>query len=182
MARYSPDTTVLGAIAVSILGTTRGDELHPYFEKYGLSHYDPQKYYPIEPLMSLVNEIIAERRGMDSMFDLVSLGIANGMSIPLPPEVNTLEKWLNVWESRHPMLYHGSDIGHIKVEKLGPTHYQARVRWPWEDSVAYGTIYGMCKRFLPPGTPFTVYYDESVKRADQGGDETVIHIKWTEKP
>ncbi|HEX3053833.1 MAG TPA: hypothetical protein VHP83_24460 [Aggregatilineaceae bacterium] len=178
MARCGADTQVLGAVAVSVLGTSRADELKPYFEKYGLSHYDPSHYYPVEPLLHMVNDIVAERQGMDSTFDFVSLGIANGMSIPLPPEVDTMEKWLGVWMDRHPMLYKGSDIGYVKVEKLGEHYFRARVRWPWVDDVTYGTIYGMCRRFLTHGEHYTVWYDPDAVRSDRGGQDTVIYVQW----
>lgn len=178
MLRCSPDTQVLGAIVLSIFGTSRLEDLQPYFDKYGLKQYDPDKYYPIEPLFKLVNEIVEDRKGLDSMFDLVSMGISNGTSIPLPPEIDTMEKWLMIWGKRHPVLYHGTDIGYVKCEKNSDSNFTVRVRWPWMDDIAYGTIYGMCKRFLPPDSEFVVEYDGTVPRADEGADETVLHIRW----
>jgi hypothetical protein len=45
------------------------------------------------------------------------------------------------------------------------------------DDLEYGILYGFAKRFLA-GTQFTVWYDEDLPRMDQGGDQTVIHVKW----
>ncbi len=178
MPPVSPDTKVLGAVVLSILGTSRLDELHPYFEKYGIERCLPDQFYPVDPLMGMIHDIVHDQQVMDSMFDFVSMGIANGLSIPLPPEINTLEKWLVVFESRYPTLYRGSDIGYVKCEKLAPTHYLLHIRWPWVDDIAYGTVYGMCKRFLPPGTGYAVYYDESGARVDYGDAETLLHVEW----
>jgi hypothetical protein len=178
MHRCSPDTQVLGAVALSILGTSRLNDLQPYFEKYGITNCLPNEYYPVESLVPMMGEIVHDHQLMDSMFDFVSMGIANGLAVPLPPEVDTLEKWLNVFERRYPTLYHGTDIGYVKCEQLAETHYQMHVCWPWVDDIAYGMIYGMCKRFLPPGHGFDVYYDEQATRADHGGEETIIHVKW----
>ncbi|HML21714.1 MAG TPA: hypothetical protein PKD09_08710 [Aggregatilinea sp.] len=178
MARYSSDTKVLGAVALSILGTSRLSDLEHYFNKYGIYNYDENAYYPVEPLIAMMNDIVSDHQGLDSTFDLVSLGIANGRTIALPPEVNTLEKWLDIWSARHPMLYHGTDIGYIITEKLSETNFVVHIRWPWADDVAYGTIYGMCLRFLPSTAEFAVYYDENLSRADFGAEETVIHIEW----
>ncbi len=178
MARYSPDIEVLGAVVLSVLGTTRLSDLEPYFDRYGIYHYDPEQYYPIAPLIEMVDDIVRERRGLDSTFDLISLGIANGRTIPLPLDIDSLEKWLNAWAARHPMLYRGTDIGYIHCDKLGGANFAVHIRWPWSDAVAFGTIYGMCQRFLPPETDFTVYYGDNGPRADFGEDETVIHIEW----
>jgi hypothetical protein len=178
MPRYSSDTKVLGAVVLSILGTSRIDELQPYFQKYGIAQCNPGDYYPVESLAHMMDDIIHDRQSLDSMYDFVSMGIANGLSIPLPPEVDTLEKWLTIFESRYPTLYHGTNIGYVKCEKLAGSHYQVRVCWPWVDDIAFGMIYGMCKRFLPHGHTFYVYYDDQSVRADQGGPETIIHVSW----
>lgn len=178
MPRYSSDTKVLGAVALSILGASRLSELQPYFEKYGIADCKPDEYYPVDSLAPMMDEIVRDHQKVDSMFDFVSMGIANGHSVPLPPEVNTLEKWLTIFEGRYGTLYHGTNIGYVKCEKLAPTHYQVRVCWPWVDDIAFGMIYGMCQRFLPSGHDFSVYYDESAPRADNGGPETVIHVEW----
>lgn len=178
MSPVSSDTKVLGAVVLSILGTNRLDELQPYFEKYGIARCHPSDFYPVEPLNGMINEIVHDQQQMDSMYDFVSMGIANGMSIPLPPEINTLEKWLMIFESRYPTLYRGTDIGYVKCEKLTPKHYRLHIRWPWVDDIAYGTVYGMCRRFLPPGVGFSVYYDDAGGRVDFGDPETLLHVEW----
>lgn len=178
MQRYSSDTKVLGAVVLSILGTSRIDELQPYFQKYGIARCNPDEYYPVEALRNMVDDIVRDRQSIDRMYDFVSMGIANGLSVPLPSAVDTLEKWLNIFENRYSTLYHGTQIGYVKPEKLAKTHYQVRICWPWVDDIAFGMIYGMCKRFLPPGHIFNVYYDAQALRADEGGKETVIHVSW----
>jgi len=178
MSPVSSDTQVLGAVVLSILGTNRLDELHPYFEKYGIEHCHADRFYPVEPLMGMIHDIVRDQQAMDSMFDFVSMGIANGLSIPLPPQIDTLEKWLMVFENRYPTLYRGTAIGYVKCEKLSPTPYRLHIRWPWVDDIAYGTVYGMCKRFLPHGMGFAVYYDESGSRVDFGDAETLLHVEW----
>jgi hypothetical protein len=112
------------------------------------------------------------------MYDFVSLGIANGLSVPLGPAIDTLEKWLMAFESRYPTLYRGTDIGNVRCDKLDDGHYKLHIRWPWVDDIAYGMVYGMCQRFLSPDDYFTVYYHEPPIRADFGDDETVIHVEW----
>jgi hypothetical protein len=34
------------------------------------------------------------------------------------------------------------------------------------------------RRLAPPGTQFTIYYDDDILRRDLGGDVTVIHVEW----
>ena len=48
------------------------------------------------------------------------------------------------------------------------------------DDMSYGLLYAYARRFLPPGTQFTVYYDPDIPARDYGGDreETIIHIEW----
>lgn len=178
MSRYSSDATVLGAVVLSILGASRLEDLEPYFKKYGIAQCCPTDYYPVEPLSHMVDDIVHDRHTMDSMFDFVSMGIANALAIPLPPEVDTLEKWLTIFEGRYKTLYHGTDVGYVKCERVGKNHYQLHIRWPWADDIGYGMVYGMCKRFLPLGSHYDVYYDESVDRADEGAEETLLHVEW----
>ncbi|WP_119067294.1 hypothetical protein [Aggregatilinea lenta] len=178
MTRYSPDLHVLGAAVLSILGTTRFSELQPYFHRYGIYNYDPDVYYPIGPLVEMVDDLVRDRQRIDSAFDLFSLGVANGRSIPVTPELDSLDKVLLSWPGVHTQIYRGADIGYVRCEQLDVQDFVLHFRWPWSDGLAYGTIYGMCLRFLPPNTKFAVYYDEDAPRADFGADETVIHVEW----
>lgn len=178
MAKCGPDTQVLGAVVLSILGSSRNDELKTYFERYDIKECEPDKFYPVKSFIGMIDEIVRDRQGLDSMYDFVSMGISNGLSVPLPPEVDTLEKWLTIFSGRYQTLYKGSDIGYVYCDKLAEGHYQLRICWPWVDDIAYGMIYGMCQRFLPAGSNYIVYYDDSVPQADKGGNETVIHVEF----
>jgi hypothetical protein len=46
--------------------------------------------------------------------------------------------------------------------------------------MSYGILYAYGRRFLPPKTPFRVYYDPDKPARDYGGQgsETIIHIQW----
>jgi hypothetical protein len=178
MANCGSDTKVLGAVVVSILGASRSENLQPLFEKYNISECEPDQFYPTEPFIEMIDEIVRTRQGLDSMYDFVSLGVANGLSVPLPPEIDTLEKWITIFEDRYPTLYRGSNIGYVRCEKETEGHYRLHICWPWVDDIAYGMVFGMCKRFLPPDHEFSVYYETPPIRADFGDDETVIHVTW----
>jgi hypothetical protein len=44
--------------------------------------------------------------------------------------------------------------------------------------MTYGMAYGMAKRWLPRGTHFSVRYDPNIPNMDNGGEVTIIHVKW----
>ena len=84
------------------------------------------------------------------------------------------------WDDMYQMLHRNADVGGITVEKIAEKHYKTSHTVIYPDDMSYGVLFGFARRFLPPGTPFKVYYDPEIPPRDRGGeqDATIIHIEW----
>ena len=176
MPRFSADTEIIGFIVLSVLGVQR-EALRLYFAKFGIEQYQPDVWYPVGPLVEVLNDLRRTRSNLDSIFDFVSVGVPNAMAIPLPPDT-TLEDALRGMDEGYYQFYRGSDPGGITVQQVGESHFTVSFRWPWPDGLAYGLVHGLGMRMIPTPNFMVVYYDESLARADDGGEQTVIHISW----
>lgn len=129
-------------------------------------------------MMDALNEI-AQRS--DVMFNMVAIGIGIGEIIPLAVEIAdpTLEQTLMDWNNSYQSIHQNGDAGAIHVEKVSDTHFKVTFTDLYPDDFNYGIMYGHGRRFLPPGTTFTVVYDSEIVPRDKGGQgATVIHIYW----
>lgn len=174
---FDPNVEVIGANLRSFLENTHREDIQPMLEKHGLTEVQPDLWYRLQPWLDVLSEI-AQRGG--AMFDFVSIGMAVSETAMLPPEVEKMSfaDFMANLDAFYQMQHRGGDAGSLKVTRVGPQHLRIDVCVPYPDDLEYGTAYGFAKRFLPPHTHFVVRYDDTVKRRDEGGDVTVIHIEW----
>lgn len=64
------------------------------------------------------------------------------------------------------------------VEKTGDKHITLTVKTPYPDNFIYGVRCGEAQRFLTSGTRPTVTFDEQIQRRGQGGEATIVHVRW----
>jgi len=168
---------VLGAPLISNIENMSAQEIEPYLKKYQLLNIDPDHWYPMSSYLDMLNDM-GQSYNLSSR--LVAIGMEIFKNIKMPPELEhaTLPEILETWNDLYHMQHRGGDIGYVKVEQLGETHYKTIHKNLYPDDMLYGVAYGMSRRFLPSGTSFKVYYDEQVRRVDDGGEETIIHIIW----
>lgn len=173
-----PNVEVIGASMLSIVENMRADEIRPLLEKHNLTTIEPDKWYPAQDWLSAMNEIAQHP---DTTPNFVAIGMEVATNIILPPDLDspTLPQMLEMWDALYHMQHRGGDIGYVKTEKLGEKHYRTTHVHLYPDDFTYGIAYGWCRRFLPPGTRFTVKYENINRRLDMGnGDETVILVEW----
>lgn len=176
IAPLGPDAEVLGGAIHGFIHAVNRDNIQPILQKLGMTDIDPAAWYPKQKYVDLWNEILAS--STSAMFDLVSAGMVIA-EIAWPPETDAMsfEEVLAIWGDAFDAVNRGADRGYIRAEKAGEKHYRIVHCTPDPDDLNYGVVYGVCKRFLPPGTQFTVTYDPEARR-DFGGAETIIHINW----
>jgi hypothetical protein len=174
-----PDAETIGQVLRSFTDNLQGEETRPLMEKHGMADLDPMGWYPVQKLLDGLNDI-AENPNVT--FNMVAIGMKIGEMVPLPPEMEnpTLADVLYIWDDLYQGLHRGADVGRITVEKVNDKHYITRHSNPYPDDMSYGILYAYGRRFLPPGTGFTVFYDPDIKSRDQGGDAeaVTIHIQW----
>lgn len=173
----APNTKVLGAPLRSNLDNMATEEIEPFAAKYGLVNIQPDKWYPMQSYLDMLNDMGKSYNLTDR---LVSIGLEIFQKIAMPPELENadLPTILNGWNDLYQMQHRGEDIGYVRVTKMSETHYKTEHKNLYPDDMLYGVAYGMAKRFLPHNTHFKVYYDPNANRVDQGGNQTVIHIEW----
>jgi hypothetical protein len=75
------------------------------------------------------------------------------------------------------MNYRGTDIGEVRAERVDDTHVRIIIRSFEPDNLWYGNMHGLMRRFAR-GSRWTVYFDPDVPRREQGGEVTIIHVRW----
>ncbi len=146
--------------------------------KYGFAEIDPERWYPLQPLLDALYEIGTHPEAAGS---LVSIGVKIAEYGVEPPDLRSarLAQVLEGWD-RH--LYanvrHG-DVGHIVAQKITDTCYRIIHQDVFPDELSYGLAYGFARVHLPLGTNFRVWYENSDHRMDNSdSDKTVICISW----
>jgi hypothetical protein len=177
---FDPTAEVVGRSILGFVQCTQYDEIAPYLEKYGFAHVDPKSWYPMQTWLDVLTDIAAARTGMETMFDFVSIGMKLAEVVPLPAEYDKLpfNEALLATGAKGYQLNHRGNAGEQSVMLAGDKHIQVRIRCPYPDDMFYGFYYGLARRFMPRGSNFTVSYEDSTRRHDQGGEVTVLNITW----
>jgi len=172
-----PNAEIIGQNLMSTVVHINKENVQPILEKHGLVNIDPEKWYPLQTWMDVLNDI--EETG-SSMSDFVSLGLAIAETAVLPPEIEnaSFEEFCAGMDYAYQMNHRGGDVGHYVAEKIADGHMKVTVTAPYPDDQAYGVLYGFARRFLPTSTDFVVEYDENIPRKEMGGTETIVHITW----
>jgi hypothetical protein len=175
--KCDPNAEIIGQNVLAFVQNLRAEEVQPFLKKHGLENVDPEKWYPLQDWLNVLNDI--QREG-EAMSDFVGIGMAIAETAPLPPETEgmNLEQFFGLLNPSYQMQHRSGDVGKIESEKVGDKHIKVTVDVPYPDDLEYGTAYGFAKRFLPKGTRFVVKYDEKQTRKDHGGENTIIHVTW----
>lgn len=177
-----PNLELIGVMASTFINNMQNDLTRPIIKQYGMENLDPNTWYPASIFMDTMNQLVKTGTNFSSAF--VAIGMEIGKTLPIPPELQnaTLGEILTaVWDAGYKAVHrnHHDNIGSIKVEKVSDKHYKTIHDHLYPDDFSYGIAYGFCKRFLPQGVHFKVYYDPNLPQRDNhNADITVIHIQW----
>jgi hypothetical protein len=177
---FDPNAEIIGQAMLSFVECSNREAIMPFLEKHGLSNIEPDQWYPVSRWLDVLNDVAEQRSGMDAVFDFVSVGMKTAETAVYPPPFLALpfEEAMFLSNEGYQMNHRNGDAGEYIVEKSADKHLKVTVRTPYPSDLTYGLLYGQARRFLPPGTSFTVQYDADVLLPEQGGSNTVIHIQW----
>lgn len=173
-----PGMEVAGASLLSFINSLMADELAPLVKKYGFQNIAADKWYSMQDYLDFLYELTQQP---NLVSNLVSIGMSIAEYGHMPPgmEHPTFEQIVESWDEHYQANYRNGDAGHKHATKVGPNHYKIVLdKTVVPDNLEYGVLYGFAKRFLPPGTYFTVWFDEDVLRMDEGGEQTVLNVEW----
>lgn len=175
---FSEDHEIPGQILLDLANAVGSEEIMPYYVRHGLTPIDPKAWYPQQKVLDVYNDMDGTKAG--TMFDFVAIGMKEAEQAIIPPQMQSLPL-LTILQGVGQVFKlnnRGTDPGEITVETVSAKHVKMILRIPQPDDIWYGIFYGYVRRFVPKGTEFTVAYDPDVRRKDQGGDVTIIHITW----
>lgn len=174
---YSEDSQVIGHSILSMVECVRADIMKPLLEKCGLETIDPERWYPLQSWLNVFNEL--EAGGMTKIESFVSVGMTIVETAVLPPEFDRLsfDRIIEMIDYAYKMNNRGTEIGEYKGETVSPRHVRVTITAPYPDDYNYGILYGFARRYLGRGH-FTVFYDDTLPRREEGGKNTVIHVVW----
>ncbi len=174
---FHPDHETTVHYLLGMKNAINSDNFAELFEKSGLLDKKPDEWFFEQILLDIFNEL-AERGS--ATLDFVAIGIQLAKDLEFPPEFLPLpfEEKLSTLASQYGEFNRGTDVGYVQGSLVAPQHVLYRIKTPEPDDIWYGIFYGCAKRFIPKDTPFLVYYDEEIPRREEGGEETLIHIKW----
>ncbi len=173
---FDPQAKVIGQVLFILPENTKAESIQHLTQKYNLETLDPDAWYPVSTVLELFKDITT---GSEAMFNLVSIGMAVAEHAVLPPEFDTLsaaqlfENIDQVYQAQHQ-----GDVGRLITHKIAEGHYQIETISPYPDDFWYGNYYGWALRYVPKDTRFVVKYTESHQQRDQGGEKTLIEVKW----
>lgn len=170
-----PDAEVLGGAINGFIDAVNRNNIMPHLQKLGMTDIQNDKWYPKKMYIDLWNSILSSNQS--AMYDLVSIGMTIAKTA-WPPEADgqPVEDLILSWGDAFDFVNRGADRGYIRTEKRGSNQYAVICRTPDPDDLHYGIVFGFCRRFMPKKQQYTISYDNSVTRRDQGGEETVILI------
>jgi hypothetical protein len=176
---FDPDSEVIGQQMLAFVQCVNNAQIMPYLEKHGLATIIPDKWYPLQSWLDVLHDLTSDRGG-NAMFDLVGIGMkmVDTSVAPPGPEQLPFDEALEMVNAVNRLNHRNGDIGEYIIERVADRHVKVIARVPYPDDFLYGMFYGGTRRFLPPGTRFTVSYDDSAPRRGQDGETTIIHIKW----
>lgn len=172
-----PSAEVIGQTMLSFIDNLQSDRIMPLLKRHGLDDIQPDQWYPLQDWLEVLNDLAREG---DFSSSVVAIGMQITEKMLVPPEVEQLSlgEILEMWNDLYQMQHRGADVGCVRTEKVAPNHYVCTQEVMYPDDMSYGVAYGMARRWLPHGTPFTVKYDDTILNRDNGGPQTVIHVMW----
>lgn len=174
-----PGTEVRGTVLSVLVENVRSDETLPLLEKYGFLQTDPQEWYPLQNWLNIFNEIVRQN-GDTSSFIAMGTATVNRAELPEGMAIPTLSQILEGWNDFYQFSHQNGYLPPIETVKLDSHHYQLVFSkdhiYPCD--LAYGMVWGYCKEYLPPKTPFTVKYDDYLNPRNSDAEEIIIDIKW----
>ncbi len=176
---FDPQAEVRGAIILSVIDCMQQEEIAPFLKKHGLQSIDPEGWYPMQNWLDLLGDI-RSASSENALFDFVCIGMKVSERIKLPPGLKQLpyEKLVMNRNQIYQAQHRSGDVGEYSVEQAEDKHVTITAKTPYPDDLIYGVMCGEAQRFLPPGTRPAVTFDEQIPRRDQGGEVTIIHVRW----
>lgn len=171
-----PDSLTLGQLALGNIQNIVRDEIEPLLKKYGLEDIQPDQWYPVQNILDLYREISEGNTNVTQ--NLVAIGKKGAEVGPLPPEINSLDAWLDILPFYYPQVIRNMVDGEgFKVHRIGEHHVHIIDNTPYPEDLMYGYFWGLVARLKPRQNIFVVCVVDNPHPTEEPG--TVFEVKWS---
>lgn len=174
----TPEAETNGQSIQAFIDNVQSEEIRPILENHNLTSIDPEAWYPLQQWLDVLNDLAQQP---NQMFNFIAVGMGIAKHTFLPPEVEQLPfaTVMSNIDAIYQGNHRGGYVGKVAFEQISDTHIKfTLIDVVYPDDLEYGVAYGFARRLLPEGSHATVEYDTDIKRLDDGGEKTVIHVKW----
>ena len=176
MSEYTakPGAQTIGA---NILGVIEGSGAfrqtgYRILADLGLKELKQDQWYPMQPFCDFFEAIEKKFGGAT----LAMIGKSNGSGLPLPPELNTIEKVYSSFDQVYRMNFRNVPTNEgWKFTKTGPKSATIVCTGPMPDEYLRGIAIGFGGRFEKN---LVVKFDETQLRRDKGGNSVTLLVNW----
>ena len=133
----------------------------------------PEKWYKHQQFLDAIKEI-SSRTGMHTMH-IIGMRIAEG--VPLPPEIDDVEKALKNIGPAYRQVHRNDAISDKVVTKIDDHKIQVVINTPYPCEFDTGYLRGMCKRFLKE-TAVQIAHDVTKPCRKDGADSCTYLVTW----
>jgi len=176
--KCNPEMEITGQTLLAYLDNVQVDIIGPIFKKHGMMDIEPEKWYPLQPVLDVLKELSS---GQNATANLVAVGVKIAEYGVQPEDIINapLPVVLEHWHDHMQYNFRNGDPGKIITEKVHDKFYKVTQINMFPDALCYGLAYGFARSRLPLGTNFRVWYEDNNNRLDNGGgDKTVICVEW----
>lgn len=180
MKRYTTfdsNTELNGSTVLSFIININHQNIEKILKTRQLDNIDPEQWYPMQDVLDVFNDI---SETLNASANFVAIGVAAGEQglQNLPPNVASMSiaEFFVFYEKVYQTRHRNGDAGYVKTEKVDDNHLIIRMKTPYPDDTMYGVFYAYARHFIPKNKHFTLQYDETLKRRENGGEETVCHL------
>jgi hypothetical protein len=169
------DVKLLGSVARSFMVNLRFDEtIADILQSHGINKIVDTEWYSVSTLNLVLADIVEARQSLDSMFDMIAIGMQAANNAPVP-EGLSFETFITNQQPTIDQIYSGEPKGKVNAIKLGENYYKLEVYLPWTSDVMYGNYYGFAKRLLPPTSSCVI---EKHPDYTEGDIPMIFYIRW----
>ncbi|MFN8376003.1 MAG: hypothetical protein U0694_24410 [Anaerolineae bacterium] len=175
---FDPANETIGASLVDFVQYADPKLMTPIVEKHGFTKIDPARWYPLQAWLDVLTDVAHSPGGWQT---LVAIGQKVGAALPMPPEVNTLEQALLGAKYSLPLSHRGGYVGEVDARVMNDRHIQLIQLLPYPDNTAYGTFYGLSRRFLQGQKhALTIHSNQAGKNRypRRDSDPLILDIQW----
>ncbi len=177
---FDPESKVIGQAFLGINAAVDKRLIGPLLIKHGLLDIQPDRWYPLQKLLDVMNDIDKNPDAISNMLTFVSIGQNVAQNVYVPEEIEAFIKdkgfveFMSVFGSPTYFRDHQGYVGEHAIEKLSDQHLRIVFNTPYPPDFFYGLFHGSATRYCP--AYFVAHYQDLAMRDPKPGESVIIHI------